>query len=54
MPNLSPQNVREKYGLYDNKLYSGAESAQELDVLRQRVESVGYFIETGRGDSKAD
>lgn len=51
MPNLSPQNVREKYGLYDNKLHSGAESAQCLAELKQRVESVGYYIETGRGDS---
>lgn len=52
MPNLSPQNVREKYRLYDNKLHSGAESAQCLDELKQCVESVGYFIETGRGDSR--
>lgn len=54
MPNLSPQNVREKYKLYDNKLHSGVESAQGLDKLKRRVESVGYFIEIGRGDSRVN
>ena len=31
MPNLSPQSVRKKYELYNNKLISGNESAQEIE-----------------------
>ena len=54
MPNLSPVGVREKYALYDNKICTGEESAQCLDCLKQRVQSVGYQIVTGRGDSKME
>lgn len=52
MPNLSPLNVRDKYSLYNNKLNSGAESAEKLDELRKRIESVGYRIVCDRGDIK--
>ena len=52
MPNLSPVGVRGKYELYDHKLCTGEESAQGLDGLGRRVESVGYRIVTGRGDSR--
>lgn len=52
MPNLSPQNVREKYDLYDNKLSTGAESAQNLQELKDRMKKIGYRIEISRGDSK--
>lgn len=51
MPNLSPPNVRGKYELYNNKLHTGAESAQKLDELRREVSETGYRIEIGRGDS---
>lgn len=44
MPNLSPQNVRKLYTLYDDKLCTGAEAAQHLDELRAKVESVGFRI----------
>lgn len=50
MPNLSPQNVRGKYLLYDNKLHSGAEAAEALNLLKQEVASIGYSIVTARGD----
>lgn len=50
MPNLSPQNVRGKYLLYDNKLHSGAEAAEALNLLKQEVGSIGYSIVTARGD----
>lgn len=50
MPNLSPASVRAKYALYDNKLATGAESAQHLAELNQRMRSVGYHIVTHRGD----
>lgn len=50
MPNLSPQNVRGKYLLYDNKLHSGAEAAEALNELQREVASIGYRIVPARGD----
>ena len=50
MPNLSPQNVRSKYLLYDNKLHSGAEAAEALELLKQEVAGIGYKIVAARGD----
>lgn len=52
MPNLSPMDQRRKYQLYDNKLFSGSESAQALSTLREKMRSIGYQIVTDRGDSK--
>ncbi|MDD6987426.1 MAG: [FeFe] hydrogenase H-cluster radical SAM maturase HydE [Butyricicoccus porcorum] len=51
MPNLSPQAVRSKYMLYDNKLATGAESAQHIADLRARFAKIGYEIQIDRGDS---
>lgn len=50
MPNLSPAAVRPKYNLYDNKLHTGAESAQNLAELRRKVSVAGYRIVVSRGD----
>ncbi|MBQ3135888.1 MAG: [Clostridia bacterium] len=50
MPNLSPTDVRDKYMLYNNKLSTGAESAQKLDELKRKIDSVGYKIVTEKGD----
>lgn len=50
MPNLSPQNVRGKYLLYDNKLHTGAEAAEALNELQREVASIGYQIVSARGD----
>lgn len=52
MPNLSPKNVREKYQLYDNKLCTGDETAQHVQDLKKRIESVGCNIVMARGDYK--
>ncbi len=52
MPNLSPTSVRKKYELYDNKLSDGAESAQCLQQLKERVASVGCTVAVHRGDVK--
>ncbi|MBQ3085042.1 MAG: [Clostridia bacterium] len=52
MPNLSPQSVRKKYMLYNNKLSDGDESAQAVESLRKRMESIGYRIVVARGDRK--
>lgn len=53
MPNLSPQNFRKLYSLYDNKLSSGSESAQALDELRSRMSAIGFEIPVSRGDFTA-
>lgn len=50
MPNLSPLSVRKQYALYDNKISTGAEAAECLSDLRQRIESVGCCISMERGD----
>lgn len=50
MPNLSPQESRKKYMLYDNKLSDGAESAQAKAVLEARMASIGCTVVTDRGD----
>ncbi len=50
MPNLSPSDKRSKYSLYDNKIYDGDESAQNLSSLKKRIESAGYHAVMSRGD----
>ncbi len=50
MPNLSPYENRAKYTLYDNKLSSGRESAQNLEQLRESMRAVGCDIVVSRGD----
>ena len=52
MPNLSPLDTRSKYSLYNNKLASGAESAQGKLKLEELMKSIGYEIVTDRGDIK--
>ena len=52
MPNLSPLDTRAKYSLYNNKLSSGAESAQGKAILEDKINSIGYRIVTDRGDYK--
>lgn len=50
MPNLSPSDVREKYLLYDNKICTGDEAAESIRSMAMRISSVGYEVETARGD----
>lgn len=52
MPNLSPTEVRSKYKLYENKIYSNEESAQSKKLLEQKVRSAGYEVVTDIGNSK--
>mgnify|MGYP001852484802 FL=1 len=52
MPNLSPLDVRGKYAIYDNKLAEGAESAQSLETLKERIKAIGYRVVCARGDIK--
>lgn len=50
MPNLSPESVRKKYMLYNNKISDGAEAAQSRKELERRISSVGFEVVTHRGD----
>ncbi len=50
MPNLSPLDTRKKYSLYNNKLSTGAESAQGKAELEEKMNAIGYQIVTDRGD----
>lgn len=50
MPNLSPEDVRGKYLLYNNKLATGVESAEGLAALNRKMNDIGCRIVTDRGD----
>lgn len=50
MPNLSPVWQRSKYALYDNKASMGAEAAEGLRLLEEKLDAIGYVIDKSRGD----
>lgn len=52
MPNLSPVDTRKLYDLYENKICTEEESAECLECLKKRVESIGCEIVVARGDAK--
>ena len=54
MPNLSPSRIRDDYMLYNNKLNTGTESAENVDLLKRRMKSIGYDIVVSRGDFRRD
>ena len=49
MPNLSPEDVRSKYTLYDGKNVTGIEAFKTQ--LADRLAKIGYEIGVGRGDA---
>ncbi|MBQ3061541.1 MAG: [Lachnospiraceae bacterium] len=51
MPNLSPDDAKKNYTLYDNKVYSGNEAAIHLEELKKEIQSIGYKIVAHRGDA---
>ena len=50
MPNLSPESVRKKYMLYDNKAGTNLSAREGIALLRRQMEEIGYEIVVGRGD----
>ena len=52
MPNLSPLKVRKLYTLYNNKICTGEESAQNLKDLKLKMKSIGYNIVSDIGNVK--
>ncbi len=51
MPNLSPTSVRAKYELYENKICTGDEAAHCRGCIERRINSAGFEVDMGRGDS---
>ncbi len=51
MPNLSPEQHRSKYAIYDNKAAFGSEAAQGIEQLRAKLAKIDYTISFERGDS---
>lgn len=54
MPNLSPVSTRHKYAIYDNKVSSAAEAAENINLLEQELNRIGYRINYSRGDYNTD
>ncbi|MBQ8702785.1 MAG: [Bacteroidales bacterium] len=52
MPNLSPQDTRALYSIYNNKLATGSEAAESVADLRLRMQAIGYEVPVDRGDFK--
>jgi len=50
MPNLSPEEVRAKYMLYDNKTAVDVETHVTRSDLQARLRKIGYAVKVGRGD----
>ena len=51
MPNLTPTVQRAKYQLYQNKICIGDEAAHCRKCIEKRINSVGFEVDMGRGDS---
>lgn len=52
MPNLSPISVRKKYMLYDNKAVTGEDAGENLKLIQDHMNDIGYELVVGRGDYK--
>ncbi len=52
MPNLSPIENRKNYDIYENKIATGLEAAQNVKELKEKFAKIGYSIVTNRGDVK--
>ena len=52
MPNLSPQDTRSLYSIYNNKLSTGSEAAESAADIRLRMKAIGMEVPIDRGDAK--
>ena len=50
MPNLSPLSVRKKYMLYEGKISTDEEAAENLMRLKEKIRAIGFEVVTERGD----
>ncbi|NLM18293.1 MAG: [FeFe] hydrogenase H-cluster radical SAM maturase HydE [Candidatus Riflebacteria bacterium] len=51
MPNISPFEARKKYSIYNDKVATGEEGGENLELLAKHLKPFGCVIDTGRGDS---
>lgn len=50
MPNLSPDDVRKNYMLYDNKAGTNLTAKEGICIVREEMKEIGYEMIVGRGD----
>jgi biotin synthase len=50
MPNLSPEQVRAKYMLYNNKTAVDVDTHILRSDLQRRLDGIGYTVRVSRGD----
>ncbi len=50
MPNLSPNEARKRYNLYDGKKYVGGEAAERLADTERELQQAGFCMDMSRGD----
>ena len=51
MPNLSPEEAKKLYIIYDNKAFGGSEAAQNLSLLKEKIMNAGFIPDMSRGDA---
>ncbi len=54
MPNLSPDDVRKNYMLYDNKAGTNLTAKEGIRIVRQEMEEIGYEMVVDRGDFRKE
>ena len=54
MPNLSPQSTRALYSIYNNKLSTDSEAAENVADIRARLEALGFEVPVDRGDFRKE
>lgn len=54
MPNLSPEDVRKNYMLYDNKAGTNLTAKEGICIVRQEMEEIGYEMVVARGDFRKE
>ncbi|NDV66615.1 [FeFe] hydrogenase H-cluster radical SAM maturase HydE [Bacteroides sp. 224] len=50
MPNLLPIEYKTKYSIYDNKEAVHQTTKEQIENLKKRIDSIGYFFSENRGD----
>ena len=54
MPNLSPDDVRKNYMLYDNKAGTNLTAKEGIRVVSEEMKEIGYEMVIGRGDFRKE
>ncbi|SMB96670.1 iron-only hydrogenase maturation protein HydE [Desulfonispora thiosulfatigenes DSM 11270] len=51
MPVLTPNNVRNKYALYDGKISIGNKVSENKNYIIEKIENAGFTVSLSRGDN---